>query len=199
MSATYQLKKYVHYKLNAKDEHSIHSPFVFKLYTEVIDNRNKFYAYDELNKIRQELLSNNEAIEVTDLGAGSKKMSNTRKISDIAKCSVVNQKYGELIFRLTEYFKPNSILELGTSLGLSTLYLSKAAPKASIITVEGCPNTYRFATNLLIRHAELDSASVSQKYKVISIQDRRREGNIIFAFRPKKNEPLHRVYIHYVK
>jgi len=160
MSDLYRVKKYFSYKLLAKNEHGIHSPFVFKLYTEVISNKEKYYAYDELAKIRAQLLNNNETIEVTDLGAGSKKMGNTRKISDIARYSVVNQKYGELLFRLVNYIKPQHILELGTSLGLSALYMHKAAPNAQIITVEGCPNTYRFAKKLLLGHAELVSASL---------------------------------------
>ncbi len=154
MSAWYRIKKYLQYRTLAGNEHSIHSPFVFKLYTEVIspkeaDNKNKFCVFDELNKIRAQLLTNSETLEVTDLGAGSKKMRHTRKISDITKYSVVNQKYGELLFRLTEYFRPSTILELGTSLGLSALYLSKAAPNAKIITVEGCPNTHEFAKKLI--------------------------------------------------
>ena len=157
MSTGHQLKKYLQYILRSVNEHSIHSPFVYTLYIEVISNKNKKDVFNELNKIREELLNNNETIEVTDLGAGSKKMSNTRKISDIAKHSVVNKKYGELIFRLTEYFKPKTILELGTSLGLSSLYLVKAAPNAKITSIEGCPNTYRFARSLVIRRADPDS------------------------------------------
>lgn len=151
MSA-YGIKKYIGYKLRAKDEHSIHSPFVFKLYTEVIKPGERFYAFDELNKLRAQLLRNNEIIEVTDLGAGSKKLSNQRKVSEIAKISVIPQKYGELLFRLINFFQPRSILELGTSLGLSTLYMHKASPGSELITVEGCPNTHRFATSLLSRY-----------------------------------------------
>jgi len=149
MNGLYRVKKYFQYKLHAKDEHAIHSPFVYKLYTEIISNKNKFYAFSDLNKIRQQLLNNDQIIEVTDLGAGSRKMGSARKISDIAKYSVVNKKYGELLFRLTEYFKPSTILELGTSLGLSSLYLAKAAPGAKISTVEGCPNTHTFAKKLI--------------------------------------------------
>jgi predicted O-methyltransferase YrrM len=152
MSDLYRVKKYFSYKLRARDEHSIHSPFVFKLYTEVIDNKEKHYTYDELAKIREQLLNNTQIIEVTDLGAGSKKMGNSRKISYIARYSVVNQKYGELLFRLVNYFRPQHILELGTSLGLSALYMHKAAPNAEIITIEGCPNTHSFAKRLIETH-----------------------------------------------
>src|ERR1700757_5308437 len=158
MSA-YEAKKYLQYKLKARNEHSIHSPFVFKLYTEVIANKEKYYAYDELNKIRKELLRNNETIEVKDLGAGSKKLGTKRSVSEITRLSVIQKKYGELLFRLVNYFRPHSILELGTSIGLSALYMNKAAPGAEIISVEGCPNTHGFATTFLLRHAEPVSAS----------------------------------------
>ena len=159
MSA-YEAKKYLQYKLKAKNEHSIHSPFVFKLYTEVIKTKEKYYAFDELNILHLQLLRNDEIIEVTDLGAGSKRLSNKRRVSDIAKVSVIQKKYGELLFRFTNYFNPKKILELGTSLGLSASYMAKAAPRAEISTVEGCPNTIAFAKQLPARYPELVLSSL---------------------------------------
>jgi len=148
MSA-YEAKKYLQYKLRAKNEHAIHSPFVFKLYTEIIKNKEKYYAYDELNKLRGQLLKNKTIIEVCDLGAGSKKLNEKRAIAEIAKVSVIPKKYGQLLFRLVNHFQPKTILELGTSLGLSTLYMHKSYPKSKIISVEGCPNTSQFAQSLM--------------------------------------------------
>jgi predicted O-methyltransferase YrrM len=145
----YAARKYLLYQLNAKNEHSIHSPFVFRLYTEVIRNQQKYYAYDELEKLRKKLLDDESVIEVTDFGAGSKMLSNRRKVSEIAKVSVIPAKYGELLFRLVNHFQPQSILELGTSLGLSALYMHRAAPRAELITVEGCPDTFVFAKGLI--------------------------------------------------
>ena len=169
MPAVYPIKKYLQYLLRAKDEHSLHSPFVFKLYTEVIADKNKYYAFDELDKIRKQLLQNRQTIDVVDLGAGSKKMSNTRKISDIAKYSVANKKHSELLFRLINYFKPYTILELGTSLGLSALYMAKAAGNANIITIEGCPNTFAFAKQLIasngVKNIELINTSFDAAFE----------------------------------
>jgi predicted O-methyltransferase YrrM len=150
--STYEAKKYLQYKLKARNEHSIHSPFVFKLYCEVIKSKEEYPAFDELNKLRAQLLRNNQIIEVTDLGAGSKKLSNKRKVSEIAKVSVIKKKYGELLFRLVNHFQPKTILELGTSLGLSALYMAKANPQAELITIEGCPNTFAFAKNFIKTH-----------------------------------------------
>jgi len=164
MSVTYQVKKYLQYRLNAKDEHSIHSPFVFKLYTEVITNKDGYYAFDELNKIRKQLANNQQSIEVVDLGAGSKKMTSIRKIADIAKYSVAQKKYSELLFRLTNYFKPETVLELGTSLGLSALYMAQASPKTAIISVEGCPNTHGFAQKLITSSGIKNIEAVNQSF-----------------------------------
>jgi predicted O-methyltransferase YrrM len=62
-----------------------------------------------------------------------------RKISAIAKSSLKPKKYSQLIFRIVHYYKPNTILELGTSLGITTSYLAFANPAAKIITMEGAP------------------------------------------------------------
>jgi predicted O-methyltransferase YrrM len=164
MSLTYQAKKYLQYRLNAKDEHSVHSPFVYTLYTEVIINKHGYYAFDELNKIRKQLLTNQQSIEVVDLGAGSKKMTSTRKIADIAKYSVAQKKYSELLFRLTNYFKPESVLELGTSLGLSALYMAQASPNGVVTSVEGCPNTHGFAKKLIASTGIKNIETINQSF-----------------------------------
>lgn len=145
----YEVKKYISYRLRAKNEHGIHSPFVFQLYCDVIRNKNSFQEYDELNKIRGQLRLDNTQLHVNDPGAGSKRLLRLRKVSDIARLSVVPKKYGELLFRLVNHFQPTTILELGTSLGLSALYMHHASPTAELITVEGDAATYSFAKKLL--------------------------------------------------
>jgi len=85
-------------------------------------------------------------IKITDFGAGSHiNKSTTRKIKDIAKNSAKNSKFGELLYRITKFYSPKNILELGTSLGISTLYLAKAEEKAKVYTFEGCPETSKIA------------------------------------------------------
>jgi len=82
-----------------------------------------------------------QIIEVTDFGAGSRKLkSNQRKISSIAKTSLTGKRLSEFLFRLVLWRKPRQILELGTSLGLSAAYLAMANKESRIITLEGCPN-----------------------------------------------------------
>ena len=92
------------------------------------------------------MLRDSSTITITDLGAGSKvNQSNKREIRDIAKNSKKPAKFGRLFYRLVQKFASNTIIDLGTSLGVSTLYMAKARPQASIITFEGCPQTIQIA------------------------------------------------------
>ena len=126
------------YKLKAVNAHGIHSPFVFEFYNEVL-KKSKMSANPEIEALRKQLLADNSSIEITDFGAGSRKHdSNQRKISDLAKHAAVTKKYGQLLRRIMSYYKLDSALELGTSLGIGTAYLADEG--AAVVTLEGCPN-----------------------------------------------------------
>ncbi len=127
---------------HSKNEHGVHSPFVFDLVTKCFYNKTDFPEYALLKQYRKALLHNQNTIEVTDFGAGSKVFkSNTRQIAAIAKNAGISSKRAELLFRMVRYFQPSNILEIGTSLGLATSALSLGNPKGQITTLEGCPNT----------------------------------------------------------
>nr|WP_315166879.1 class I SAM-dependent methyltransferase [uncultured Flavobacterium sp.] len=146
----FQIKSYLQFLWHSKNEHAVHSPFVFSLLTKCFYDKKSKPEYAILKKYRNSLLANNKTIEVTDFGAGSKVFkSNTRVISKIAKTAGISPKRAELLFRITHYFQPDTILEIGTSLGLATSALSLGSRsvgiKAKIITLEGCPETAKLA------------------------------------------------------
>jgi len=142
------IQAYLKYILRAKNRHGVHSPFVYRLNDKVFAKK-MYYAYDELAQMRRKLATNKERISVTDLGAGSKRLSNERRISKILNTSVMRQKYQQLLFQLVQDKKPSTILELGTSIGLTTAYLAKAVEKGNVISIEGCPNTAAVAAQTL--------------------------------------------------
>ena len=78
-------------------------------------------------------------VSVIDLGSGSRKMkSNIRKVSEIARYAAVPEKYGLLLFNLSKEYGSPLIVELGTSLGISSMYLAAASPEVPVYTIEGC-------------------------------------------------------------
>ncbi|NIJ53669.1 O-methyltransferase [Dyadobacter arcticus] len=138
---------YLKYLFRAGNEHSIHSPFLFDLYTQVIRAKSESNsAYSSIKSLREKLLRSDEKIQILDFGAGSRvNKSNTRKIRTIARNAEKPEKFGKLFYRLVQRFQPETMLELGTSLGLTTLYLSKAKGDARILSFEGCPQTAKKA------------------------------------------------------
>jgi predicted O-methyltransferase YrrM len=140
------LHDYLHYYFSAKTRYGIHSPFVFDFVCNVVNKKTKFREICDIEAIRSNLKKDKTEIIVSDLGAGSIKNSgSSRKISEIANHSLKSRKYASLLYRMIEYFKPAKVLELGTSLGISTSYMAKANPKSEIITVEGCSNIAEIA------------------------------------------------------
>jgi predicted O-methyltransferase YrrM len=123
---------------------------VFSLITKCFYDKKPKPEYKVLKSYRNLLLENKNTIEVTDFGAGSKVFkSNTRQIAKIAKTAGISPKRAKLLFRIVNYFQPSTVLEIGTSLGLATSALALGNPKASITTLEGCPNTMAMAKNQL--------------------------------------------------
>lgn len=140
------IKSYLNFLKNSTNQHGVHSPFVFSLVTKCFYDKTNYAEYKILNEYRNNLLQNHETIEVTDFGAGSRVFkSNHRKISAIAKNAGISKKRAKLLFRIVRYFQPESILEIGTSLGLATSALSTGNTKAKITSLEGCPNTLQQA------------------------------------------------------
>jgi predicted O-methyltransferase YrrM len=141
MYSAFQLgKKYLRYYFTAANGkgHGIHSPFVFDLVVKVLNDRTTYAAYKEVELQRSLLLGNETIIEVEDFGAGSTKgLKKQRVVQQIAATSLKPKKYAQLLYRLVNYFQPTQILELGTSLGITTAYLAKAKPDARVTTMEG--------------------------------------------------------------
>ena len=140
------LTDYLKHRLTAKTRHGTHSPFVYKLTDEVIYDFSNKKPYDAIEAQRKKLLHDDTIITVTDLGAGSHLNKNrTKKVRQIAKNALKTPKLAQLIYRLVANQNPSNIIELGTCLGITAAYLSKAKPEASVLTIEGCPETAAIA------------------------------------------------------
>lgn len=144
MNKLFQIKSFLKYLFKAKTKHGVHSPFVFELITNVFPSKIK-PDFLRIEFLRSQLLKDKSVIEIIDRGAGSKHKSKYTSISNIAKYSSVYPKRGALYNQLVNHFKPSNILELGTSLGFSTMYMATANPYANLTTIEGCNKTAELA------------------------------------------------------
>ncbi|MDO4728152.1 MAG: class I SAM-dependent methyltransferase [Bacteroidota bacterium] len=142
----YILLAYFKFLLHSTNQHAIHSPFVFDLVTKCFYDKKYYNQYPILKEYRNTLLNDSRIIEVTDYGSGSRVFKdNKRKVRAIAQNAGISSYRAKLLFRLIQYFAPQNILEIGTSLGLATVSMALANQQSKITTLEGCPNTLAVA------------------------------------------------------
>ena len=144
----FRAKEYIKYRLRSKDEHGIHSPFLFSLYNELmqIENDNKDFYFAE--NFREELLNADESIKRGDVSI---------PISDEVENSALPEGPAQLIYKLIRHFRPTTILELGTNAGLSSLYMAlamKGIEGGNIYSIEGNNDLYDKAmvSHAMLRH-----------------------------------------------
>ena len=141
MYSSFQLaKKYFRYFIHAKNGkgHGIHSPFVFDFVVHVLNDTTNYACYNKIEHLRRKLLKNEATIDVEDFGAGSSVIPfKKRKVNAIAKSSLKNKKFAQLIFRMARYYKAKTIVELGTSFGITSCYMAYANEDGKVYTFEG--------------------------------------------------------------
>lgn len=144
----FQFFEYIKFLIRSKNQHGVHSPFVFELVTKCFYDRKKHQSYKLISDFQKELQYKKDHIEIRDFGAGSKVFkSGKRRISEIALNAGISPKRARLINRLVPYLDIRNALELGTSVGAGTAAIS-AGNEVEITTIEGCPQTAMVAQEL---------------------------------------------------
>lgn len=152
---------YYYVTASNRNGHGTHSPFVFDFIINVLIDKKKYACYTEIEAGRKRLLKEKTVINVEDFGAGSAIIkTNDRVIKDIARSSLKPKKYAQLLYRMVQHYAPNNVLELGTSLGITTAYLAAGNKAAAIFTCEGDVN---IAATALRNFKELGASRVRLK------------------------------------
>jgi predicted O-methyltransferase YrrM len=139
---------YISHVLKVRSKFRIHSPFVYNFYKDVLCDRSTSTDFDQIEHIREDLLSRYRFIKKVDLGARSGDMPASQRfvrVRDIAKSSSVTKRKGELLYRIVKHYKPRTIIELGTSFGISTMYMAAGYRNCHVSTIEGCKDTVNIA------------------------------------------------------
>lgn len=132
---------YLLYLLKSKSRFVIHSPFVYDLINKVLKDNTKYFEYKMPDRTLRKYSQRKDKIDTTDFGKRAGKneyiLTNTT-VGKIVRKRSKSLKQLHLLFRLSKYFEPGTILEFGTAAGISTLYLSAGSPASRVITMEGC-------------------------------------------------------------
>lgn len=174
--------------------HGIHSPFIFNMVSQVFRNKPDKDIVLYVEKLRKRMVSDARVIIKHDLGAGSfrKRSDKLVKVSDLARYSSVTRKYGIVLSAMAEKFGKPYMLELGTSLGISTLYMALSSADSTIHTIEGCGETAKIAAENFeqarIRNINLHKGPFDERLP--EILDSCKTPGLVFIDGNHRREPL---------
>ena len=141
----YQVKSFLRHWLLRVDEHSLHSPFFYDFYKNVIKANSNTSDYTSIEELRNRLAQNHTAISVADLGATSHHFASTqRTIAQVAQTSITPAPWCKFVQRLLRYTRSKKVIELGTSMGIMSLYMA-TDPHVQVTTFEGNPDMVNIA------------------------------------------------------
>ena len=151
---------------------------------------------EKIEKIRENIDKNTSEIEVIDYGAGNPEDNRSKEEmykGFINKCRVCDMNiaskppfWAKVLFTLIREFQPQTSIELGTCLGISSAYQASAMllnKKGKLITMEGSPELVK------ISQKHLDSLGISN----VEIIEGRFQDNLLEVL--EKNKPIDYVFI----
>lgn len=132
----FRLSQYTKHFLSSKNNygHGIHSPYVFNFVQSTLHCEHEYYCFEKIENLRNQNALNKKTVNIIDYGTGSNRSST---ISTITKTALQSKKNAQLLFKIANYLKAQNIVELGTSLGITTAYLAAHKSKSQCISLEG--------------------------------------------------------------
>lgn len=130
------VQKYVKHQLRSHGRHGIHSPFIFRLSQQLSRPLSHYESeiIQRIEKYRKTLEKDDLNISFLDQSSG-RPVSTT--IGNIARNSAISSRRGRKLALLQEHIKPDKVLELGTSLGMSAAYQNAFYSIPEFRSIEG--------------------------------------------------------------
>lgn len=139
-------RRWLRWFWRARTRYDLHAPKVYQFTEAVLEDNRQFYIFSKTETLRELLQEDKRRLRLQDYGAGS--LVNTsleRTIAGIARQTPVLPAVGRWLFRMVNLYRPETILELGSSLGISTAYLAGARRRSAVYTIEGSPEVFEQA------------------------------------------------------
>ena len=135
----------------------VHSPYLFEWVRMVMSDTHAYNIWSDIEEVRLQLLASDEVVDFVDYGSGKRVLNNkvhdVRRVRDIAKGSLAKKKYAQMLFRLVNWLGHQlregngglTVVELGTSFGVTTAYLAGVDKNDKVYTYEGCEAVAKIA------------------------------------------------------
>lgn len=148
--------------------HGIHSPFLFRLITEVVENRSKLPEYKIFKDLKEHALNILEDASEPSLLAVYHQFNlppaNPHRLYRKVELPL---RYAKVVFRLLREFKPLSVINYGPTLG-ANLALMATANKESLVYQYINDAAYEQISNDLIKYLTISNVRFFNESSVLS-------------------------------
>jgi predicted O-methyltransferase YrrM len=158
----WKLWKGVQWIIESKNDRWLHPPWLFELYQKAFRNNHKEESWCFYEKQRRILINSEEVLDFIDPGTG---FPCKRTVSFQAKRTLLSAGVSEFLAVVAKHLNCNSVLEMGTSLGITTLYL--AGDGRRVITIEGAAPVARIAERTFERFPELQIQLMHSRFEFV--------------------------------
>lgn len=123
----YFLRKKISYLWKARHRHGhgIHSPFLFRLITEVMENNGNYSAYPLLKAADENVRNMLRILDMKSYHTGGKSEYGCN-FQEIKRMHLLPERFDRLLFRLVNDFRPERIAFYGSTFGVTLLALALA-------------------------------------------------------------------------
>ncbi|MDL2224338.1 hypothetical protein LJB92_03380 [Bacteroidales bacterium OttesenSCG-928-M06] len=152
-------------KIRYRKGFGVHSPFVYNLITKVIEEKASYYAFEEIEYLRNTLLLRKDLF------------------GKITEKETQSPRYGAFLFRLMNFLKCESVVQIGCSTGVMSLYLSMVAPsKTTSYLLEERVGLLQFVRDFSVAHnlGNIHILEGDYKESIKKISGERKDINLIF-------------------
>lgn len=185
----YRVKSWLKYQLTAWNTggEGIHSPYLFEWVRMVMADKNSYYIWGEIERVREKMLRDERVLRFVDFGSGAKEKGEVRerRVRELAKNSLASKRYAQMLSRLVNWLGHKKegkdglvVVELGTSLGITTAYLAAMDSKNKVVSYEGCEAVANVAKenwkalnmkNIECRVGEIDVTKLGEDIELVDV------------------------------
>ncbi len=154
MDVFFRVKNFILYLIATRKISSdiASSPIISEFVQNILHDQTDYADFSKILREKRNMMNATIRLPVGKFGAARTAHVKTLTLHDVIRGSSISEKHGKLLYRMSRYYKPASIIELGTAAGLSTLYLALGNPAAKVVTIEANPILSGVASAVFKRH-----------------------------------------------
>lgn len=151
---------------NAKNYRSLNNEDLSVFVYDILELKPQDPLFEKIEIHRNIILRDTSEIDFTQYGAGDVSCSST-KVNALASSSLSPEWKCHVLYNLVSKLSHGSVIELGTSFGISTAYLACSSQQSDVYTIEGSMAVHDHANSFFSKMGFKNITGICGEFNVI--------------------------------